>query len=351
MSAHISARKTQKAVIVQKDKTVAVETVPVPKPGAGEVLVKVSAAAQNPTDWKGIEMGRTTPGKGVGYDFAGLVAAVGDGVSNVKVGERVAGFYPGAFREYTLIPASLPLVRIPEGTSDEEASTIPLALGTAAIGLRRIANFPEQAPLGHTILVWGGSSSVGLYAIQLARLVGFKVITTASPKNHALVKSHGAHFAFDYRAPDVVSQIVEASGRGGVDYVYDAISEQGSYEASVKAFRKDGPRQIGLVLGVNESAFEPGVDAHLIAVATLLGTPATLFGRYFVDDERDSLFGQKLFQQVEVWLREERLKANPHTVIAGGLNGVQEGLKIMKEGKVSASKLVYRIADTPGLEA
>ncbi|TFY78322.1 hypothetical protein EWM64_g5693 [Hericium alpestre] len=252
---------------------------------------------------------------------------MGDGVSNFKVGERVGRWLlrrrlPRL--EYILVPASLPLLRIPEDISNEEAATIALALGTAAIGLRRIANFPEQAPLGHTILVWGGSSSVGLYAIQLARLVGFKVITTASPKNHEL--------------------IVEASGRGGVDYVYDAISEQGSYEAAVKAFRKYGPRRIALVLPVDETAFEPGVEAHFSVVSTLLGSAVSLFGRYFVDDERDILFGQKLYKQVEVWLREERLKANPHAVRAGELNGVQDGLKFMKEGKVSGSKLVYRIA-------
>ncbi|KAA1476182.1 GroES-like protein [Dentipellis sp. KUC8613] len=345
--------KTQKAAIVQKDLTVAVETIPVAPPGAGQVLVKVNVAAQNPTDWKSIEWQRITPGKGTGCDFAGSVVAIGDGVTNVVIGERVAGWVVAsagkttAFQEYTIVDAH-PLYKIPDNVTDEEASTIPLAVATAAIGLRRLTNYPQGAPYNRYVLVWGGSSSVGLFAIQLAHLSSYKVITTASPKNHELVRKHGADVAIDYHAPDVVEQIIKATGKqGGVDYVYDAISEGSSVELSVKALRSNGPRKIGVVLPLNSENLDPSVEYTAIACALILGLELNFFGSLYPRDERDYQFGIEFAEQISGWLRDGRFKGNPYTVMPGGLAGVQDGLAFMKSGKVSGTKLVYRIADTP----
>ncbi|TFY75084.1 hypothetical protein EWM64_g8928 [Hericium alpestre] len=124
---------TQRAAIVQPDKTVAVQTVPVTPPGPGEVLIKVAVAAQNPSDWKTIHWGMVKPGQGVGSDFAGRVVALGDGVHDVKLGERVAGWQvpaegdlnaSTAYREYTTI-TSAPLIHIPNNVSDEEIFVSP----------------------------------------------------------------------------------------------------------------------------------------------------------------------------------------------------------------------------------
>ncbi|KAA1479341.1 GroES-like protein [Dentipellis sp. KUC8613] len=348
-----SLPKIQKASILQKDLTCAVETIPVTLPGPGEVLVKNNVAAQNPTDWKSIDWQRIKPGQSTGCDFAGVVAAVGDGVTNVAVGERVAGWCRAgggdmsSFREYTLIAAH-PLIKIPDGTSDEEAATLPLAIATAAVGLRRLTNYPQAAPYNRYVLVWGGSSSVGLYAIQLAHLSSYKVITTASPKNHELVKKYGADVVVDYRAPDVVEQIIKATGKqGGVDVVFDAISEGNSVELSVKSLRVNGPRKVGVVLPLKEDELDPSVEYTLILCSVLLGSDVNAFGRYNPRDERDYQFGIEFYKQVAGWLRTGQLKGNPHTVQPGGLAGVQDGLTFMKSGKVSGTKLVYRIADTP----
>ncbi|TFY63382.1 hypothetical protein EVG20_g6346 [Dentipellis fragilis] len=362
-----SLLKTQKASIVQKDLTCAVETIPVTPPGPGEVLVKNNVVAQNPTDWKSIEWQRIKPGQSTGCDFAGVVAAVGDGVTNVAVGERVAGWCRAgggdmsSFREYTLIAAH-PLIKIPDNVSDEEAATLPLAIATAAVGLRRLTNYPQAAPYNRYVLVWGGSC---LYAIQLAHLSSYKVITTASPKNHELVKKYGADVVVDYHAPDAVEQIIKATGKqGGVDVVFDAISEGNSVELSTKSLRANGPRKVGVVLPLKEDELDPSVEYTLILCSLLLGSDVNAFGRYNPRDERDYQFGIEFYEQVAGWLRTGQLKGNPHTVQPGGLAGVQDGLAFMKSGKVrldtssslrdprprphvSGTKLVYRIADTP----
>ncbi|KAA1476170.1 GroES-like protein [Dentipellis sp. KUC8613] len=351
MSANIPT--TQKAAIVQKDHTVVVETVPVTLPGADQVLVKNNVAAQNPTDWKSVEWGLLQPGWGTGCDFAGVVVAIGDGVTNVSVGDRVAGWVAAntanmsAFREYTLAAAH-PLIKIPDGTSDEEAATLPLAVATAAIGMRRLTNYPQGAPYNRYVLVWGGSSSVGLYAIQLAHLSSYKVITTASPKNHALVRSYGADIAIDYRAPDVVEQIIRATGaQGGVDVVFDAITEGGSTALAAKTLRAGGARKVGVVLPLKEDELDPSVEYTLIVCASLLGMEVKLLNVLCPRDERDYQFGIEFYAQISGWLREGRFKGNPYTVLPGGLAGVQDGITFMKSGKVSGTKLVYRIADTP----
>ncbi|KAA1479340.1 GroES-like protein [Dentipellis sp. KUC8613] len=345
--------KTQKAAIVQKDLTISVESVPVASPGAGEVLVKINAAAQNPTDWKSIEWGTIKPGSGTGCDFAGVVVEIGEGVTNVSVGDRVAGFVvaslgiTSSFREYT-VAAAHPLYKIPDNVTDKEAATLPLALATAAIGMRRLTDYPQGAPYNRYVLVWGGASSVGLYAIQLAHLSSYKVIATASPKNHELVKQHGADVVIDYHAPDVVEQIINATGKqDGVDYVYDAISEGNSMELSVKALRPNGPRKIGVVLPQKEDGLDPSVEFIAIACASILGIELFCLGHYHLRDERDYQFGIEFAEQISGWLRDGRFKGNRYTVCPGGLAGVQDGLAFMKSGKVSGTKLVYRIADTP----
>ncbi|KAA1476158.1 GroES-like protein [Dentipellis sp. KUC8613] len=347
---------TQRAVVVQQDKTVAVERIPLDKPGPGEVLVKNAAVGQNPGDWKGIEWGIVPPGKGLGYDFAGRIAALGEGVTSWKIGDRVAGtcmpfkadkIAQTAYCEYTLVREK-PLLRIPDSVTDEDAATIPLAAFTALDGLHLISDIPKRAPLGgRAFLVWGGSSSVGQFAIQFARIAGYKVITTASPKNHTLVKGLGAAVAIDYRAPDVVQQIIAASGRGGVDCVFDAITEGNSTELASKTLRKDGPKKLALVLPLDISNLDQSVDYYFAAPVSLLDHDIDTMGMYLSRNKAEFNVGLDFFEKAPGWLVEGRLKPSPVVVRPGGLSGIQAGFEFMKAGKVSGVKLVYRVSDTP----
>ncbi|TFY68658.1 hypothetical protein EVG20_g3473 [Dentipellis fragilis] len=367
---------TQRVLTFQADsKTVALETIPLDKPGPGQVLIKNAAVAQNPADCafslfsstiavpdivrvtgKVIDYGMLSAGQGMGWDFAGRIVALGEGVTDNKIGDRIAGCHipvnsvktvQNAFCEYTLA-AVKPLLRIPDSITDEEASTIPLASLTALHLLNIISGIPKRAPLGgRAFLIWGGSSSVGQFAIQLAHIAGYKVITTASPKNHAFVKSLGAAVAIDYRAPDVLEQIVAASGWGGVDYVFDAICEGNSAELASKTLRKGGPRKVALANQLDLNNLNQSVDYYHGVPSALLNDDLNIGGVYRPRNRTDFDLAIDFFENAAGWLEEGRFKPNPVTVHPGGLSGIQDGLDFMKAGKVSGSKLVYRVADTP----
>lgn len=128
---------------------------------------------------------------------------------------------------------------IPESVTFEQAAVLPIALATSAAGLFQddALSLPlpsadaEPKPTGKTLLVWGGASSVGATAIQLAVAAGLTVISTASSKNFELVKSLGASTVFDYKSPTIVEDVVKALS--GTDFagVYDAIAEPPTFEA------------------------------------------------------------------------------------------------------------------------
>ena len=162
----------------------------------------------------------------LGIDTAGEVVEVGPGVTRFKVGDRVLGHANGAdekynspahgaFQKYTvlLVNAASP---IPSAMSYESAAVLPLGLSTAACGLFQKdqlgLQYPSASakPTGKTLLVWGGSTSVGCNAIQLAVAAGFEVFTTCSPKNFDYVKKLGASQAFDYNSKTVVNDLVHA---------------------------------------------------------------------------------------------------------------------------------------------
>ena len=162
----------------------------------------------------------------LGLDTAGEVVEIGPGVTRFKVGDRVVGHANGtdegyaspaygAFQAYTvlLVNAASP---IPRTLSYESAAVLPLGLSTAASGLfqkdQLALQYPSTSPkpTGKTLLVWGGSTSVGCNAIQLAVAAGYEVITTCSPKNFAYVKKLGASQAFDYRSKLIVDDLIDA---------------------------------------------------------------------------------------------------------------------------------------------
>ena len=162
----------------------------------------------------------------LGLDTAGQVVEVGPGVTRFKVGDRVVGHANGtdknyndpshgAFQTYTvlILNAASP---IPDTLSYENAAVLPLGLSTAACGLFQKdqlgLQYPSVSPkpTGKTLLIWGGSTSVGCNAIQLAVAAGYEVITTCSPKNFEYVKKLGASQAFDYNSKTVVKDIIRA---------------------------------------------------------------------------------------------------------------------------------------------
>ena len=205
------------------------------KPGPGQILVRNRAVAVNPVDRYKQNMGNLMFGwikypSVFGYDLAGEVVAVGPDVIRFKVGDRVLGTATGmdksrnsaaegAFQLFTLVLVNMAAV-IPDAMRFEAACVLPLGLSTAASGLFGADQLglsrPSASPTdqGQTLLIWGGSTSVGCNAIQLAKASGYRVVTTASPRNFDLVKGLGAAEVFDHGSSGVIDAIVKAlSGR------------------------------------------------------------------------------------------------------------------------------------------
>jgi NADPH:quinone reductase-like Zn-dependent oxidoreductase len=189
------------------------------------------AVAVNPLDW-GIELAGNFLYRWLKYpavlgtDLAGEVVEVGPGVTRFNPGDRVLGHAvgverdhntpaEGAFQDYTVVQANM-AAPIPGSMPYENAAVLPLALSTAACALFEkdclALEYPSLSPqpTGQVVLVWGGSTSVGSNAIQLAAAAGYQVITTCSPRNFDYVKGLGAGHAFDYRSNTVTSDIVGA---------------------------------------------------------------------------------------------------------------------------------------------
>ncbi|MGI5254576.1 NAD(P)-dependent alcohol dehydrogenase [Actinacidiphila glaucinigra] len=180
-----------------------------PEPGAGEVVVRVRAAALNPYDWHMMRgdpyvarlmggMGLTRPRTAVaGIDAAGHVEAVGSGVQGLEPGDEVLGFCPGACAEYARTTADL-LVPKPAGLTFEQAAAVPMGAVTALRGIRTVGG----AQAGHRVLVNGAAGGVGHFAVQIAAALDADVTAVCSPGNAELVRSLGAAQVIDYTRQD-----------------------------------------------------------------------------------------------------------------------------------------------------
>jgi len=186
----------------------ALETVAVPEPGAGDVLVRVRAAGVNPLDWHYMRgspyIMRLQSGLGrpddvrLGVDFSGVVEAVGENVTRFVPGDAVFGGANGAFAEYVIIAEDRAVAPKPDGIGFDEAAGVPIAALTALQAVRdkgRVGN-------GDRVLINGASGGVGTFAVQIAKSLGATVTGVSSARNHELVESLGADRMIDYRTDD-----------------------------------------------------------------------------------------------------------------------------------------------------
>jgi len=274
---------------------------------------------------------------------------------NYRKGDRVAGCVHGgldaelgirgAFSEYVVQDASL-VFRFPSTISSELAATLPLASITAALALFHEMGLPlPPATCGSSLLVWGGSTSVGQYAIQLGKAAGCYVITTASPARHAYLHELGADVCFDYKDSNVVSQIKKAA-KDNLAYAIDCISEQGS-TARVCETLTGTNSQIATVLPGVSQEVPSHVKERSVMMYTIYGRKMHVFGQDYEAKPEDKAFAAKFYALLsDILLPQGLVKPNKLTKIPGGLNGVEEGFRRMMENKVAAEKLVYTLAET-----
>lgn len=201
------------------------EEVPEPKPGPGEMLVRIAAAGVNPLEvairsGDHPRAGAMTLPYTCGTDVAGEVEAVGEGVEAFSPGDRVWGrASTGAYAEKGLLPAGS-TGKLPDSMSSAEGAALPIPLLTA---WNALVVKGEAAP-GDCVLVQGGAGGVGYLAIQLARTLGCRVFTTVSSREKGdFCLAGGAEAAINYREEDVPERVMELTSGRGVDVVVENI--------------------------------------------------------------------------------------------------------------------------------
>ncbi|KAK1230181.1 hypothetical protein PQX77_006727 [Marasmius sp. AFHP31] len=318
------------------------------KPGSPvELLVKVHAAAANPIDWKMQKFGLLLKDDQypliIGFDVAGEVMAIGEGGDNsagIVVGDRIlfqGTFGPrddyAGYQQYAKATADV-VSRIPKSVTYTQAASIPVGLSAAANGL--FAEFPKGAGLNPTLdesvkyldrpfLVVGGSTSVGQYIIQLLRWSGFSpIITYASAKHASHLKSLGATHVIDRTTvelkdlPTEVKKITQTP----LKIVFDSVSAPETQAAGYACVADEGTLVVITPPSVQQQT--PGKKV-LFADGTVALNLA---------------FGRNLFGKVERWLEYGTIVPNRVEELANGLEGLQEAIGRLGEGRVSGVKLV-----------
>ena len=199
------------------------EEVPVGKPGPGEARIRQTAVGLNFIDTynRGGVYPVAMPSV-LGNEAAGVIEELGQGVTDLKVGDRVAyGNAPiGSYAEARLIPAGR-LVKLPDGVSDQQAAAVMLKGLTAWYPLRQT----YRVTPGDTILFHAAAGGVGSLACQWARHLGVTVIGTCSASKAALAKAHGATHVIDYAKEDFVKRVIEITEGKKLPVVYDGVGK------------------------------------------------------------------------------------------------------------------------------
>ncbi|RDW57030.1 putative NADPH:quinone reductase [Coleophoma cylindrospora] len=331
---------------------------------SGEVAIKIHATAINPVDWKmrdhNVFMDEFPAV--LGSDAAGVIEAVGPDVTGFAVGDRV--FFQGiigkydfcTFQQFCKMPATL-VAKTPSNITDEEAAGISLANMAAVVAFYDKSGHGlmppwekggEQAGKGKAIVIIGGASSVGQYAIQLARLSGFeRIITNASATNHAFLQSLGAHVVLD-RAQSTAEDFITAIGDLTLDFVFDSISAKGTQTLCVEILQE--AKQVASTHAVTLYVVHPkDTDPDVIALSQskerkvdvkqvlALGSSPAL--RYLSEPLAQVLGGE------DGYVAKRLFKPNRPRVVSGGLGAIEEALALNKKG-VSGEKVVVRPFET-----
>ncbi|KAF8854393.1 GroES-like protein [Acephala macrosclerotiorum] len=344
------------------------QIVEIPKPGPKEVLIKVFAAGLNPKDWKYTEDCNESEALNAGDDLAGIIEAVGSDVFEYKPGDRVAGFHrlgepSGGYAPYALALASTTFL-LPPAVSFEAGATLPLASMTAAIALFQALRLP--APDTSTpgvkdipVLIYGGATAVGGFALQLAKLCGLSPIITVAGAGIDFVKAlDAATHIIDYHAGNaeyIQAEITAALGGKKLLHALDCAGGRDSWVAAGGVLAPGGQLNMldwGEVLDWEPALDIPGPKAWTPPVRVELSFTlvSSAYGskHAWISEERaaaDADFAYTFYRYIARLLDEGRLRPHPHEVRPGGLDGILQGVKDLQAGKVSARKLVVKYVE------
>lgn len=309
-----------------------------------QILVKPHAWAINPADH--ILQDNSLPFVKypviLGEDIAGTIEAVGSEASTrFQIHDRVLAFAQGAtrgvamggFQEYVIVDVAMTCA-IPEGMSFAEASVFPLGFTTAAHALFNSKTLALPGPrvdfirgsAGKSVVIWGGASSVGGNAIQLARAAGLEVLTTVSKTNFEYVKKLGASMVFDYTSESVVEDVISALDNGDAPCV--GIFQAAGSNDSVGPVLEIARRAKGDIFVITTTPLQGVVVPEGVSAKMLFGAS---------HDDILHIWRQFLPQALEEGMY--IVAPEPLVVETRGLEGIQFGYDILKKG-VSAKKVV-----------
>ena len=277
---------------------------PTPEPGPGEVLIKLSVIGVNFIDVYfriGLYKAPETPVR-LGQEGAGVIAAVGAGVVDWKVGQRVAYCMSrGSYAEYAAVPQQH-LVELPAAVSFDAGAAVMLQ-GMTAHYLSH-STFPLKP--GHTCLIHAAAGGAGLLLVQQAKIAGATVIGTVSTQAKAdLVKEHGADHVILYTEQDFLAETKKLTDGKGVDVVYDSVGKT-TFHQSLDCLR---PRGMMATFGQSSGAIG-NIDPLTLSQKGSLFLTRPSLGNYISDPAELQWRSSDLFK----WIADGRLKVRVHKI-------------------------------------
>jgi NADPH:quinone reductase-like Zn-dependent oxidoreductase len=327
--------------------------VPVPRPRADQVLIRVAASSLNPLEYKLAELnflGRTPPVI-LGLDLSGIVVAKGSAVRGVAVGDAVVamadlngdgGWVAGGGGEggYALAREFLTVPK-PESLSFLSAAALPMCF------LSAFASLYGTVQAGDTVYIPGGGGGIGHLAVQMAARVlgaGLVISSGSTLQSTALARQSGAHYVFDYKRDDIAAEISKLTGGRGADFVFDATYSEPGFVETAKTVRQGGS---WIVLGVGPGKTtrvvetESPVDSILaergakhinVNILRYFSEPATL------DDEAKA-FLQRGMTLAMVWAVQGLVVPHIGRTIDSTVEAINAGLQSLKAGTGTLGKV------------
>lgn len=359
-------------VTVAPGAPLAIRQVPTPIPKDNEVLVRSQWTASTPLDLHQNDGHLlVTPPQILGSGFAGTVIRLGPGATHLKENDKVFGFVSQnsaekAHQEIVCVPENR-LGLLPDGLTMQEAVTVPNNFVTvfhtvsADFGLQLPWPKPEAwAPKqvdgkgvgDEVILIWGGSSSVGQYALQILRWYGYtNLLTTASKRNHSLLKDYGASSVFDYNEPSITGQISAAAGDKGVKYILDCIGSQSGSLAPIAKIAGKGTTVAVLLPVIVRDPSETEAPEYAMDVEAAAdwreGVVVRGVRTHFYRD--NPLFKEHLQPTIMPQMLEMGcVKPNRQKIVEGNtlLDRAQRAMDMLRRKEVSGERLVWKVSDS-----
>jgi NADPH:quinone reductase len=309
-----------------------IHDVQVPVPQADEVLIKVTAVGLNFFDTlllRGAYQVKPPLPYSPGAEIAGSIESLGSQVQGLRVGQRVVAFIGGNGCKEQVATKAKNVIPIPDGVSDEVAAGLPVAYGTALHALK------DRAALkpGETVAVLGASGGAGLAAIEIAKLMGGRVIAVASSgEKLAFCRQHGADEGLNYTDQDLKSGLKRLTG-AGVDVLYDCVGGPAA-EPALRSMAWEGRY---LVIGFASGEI-PRLPFNLVLLkgCAIVGVFWTAFVERTPDRHRANT------EQILEWVRSGKIA--PHIFGSFSLDETGRALSLIEQRKVSG-KVIIRPQD------